>query len=165
MMPPQRIVPAILNREIDAVAIWEPYGANAAHALGDDAIEFGGDGIYRELFNLNATAGALADPVRRREIVGLLREIIDVTAKLNRDPAEAQAAIAASGGYTLEEIVRCWPHHDFVAGFADDMLDVLAREEIWLAGEEKRRARSREELAPLIDRSVYAEALALRPAR
>ncbi len=164
MFPLQNLVPAIEKREIDAVAIWEPFSENVLRALGGDAVEFSGKGIYRELFNLNTTAGALADPVKRRQIVELMRAIIDANARMNRNPAEAQALVAGSGGYTLEEVANSWVHHAYTAGFAEDMLDVLVEEEIWLAAEEKRQPRSREQLAPLIDRSAYEEARA-RPGR
>ena len=161
IMPLEKLPAAIAAREIDAVAIWEPFSENALRALGDDAVEFSGKGIYRELFNLNTTAGALADPAKRREIVTLLRAIIRATETMARTPAEAQALVAKSGGYTVEEIANSWRHHDFTASFAKDMLDVLVQEEIWLAAAEKRPARSREQLAPLIDRSVLEEALAM----
>jgi len=154
----QNMAPAIRAGEIDAVAIWEPFSENCRRALGSDAIEFSGEGVYRELFNLNTTAGALADPVKRREIAAFMRAIIAATEKMNRDPSEAQALVAQSGGYTLEEVVHGWPHHDFTAGYADNMLDVLEDGERWLAAEEKRQPRSRAQLAPLVERSVYEEA-------
>ena len=75
--------------------------------------------------------------------------------------AAPRAMVARSGGYTVEEVAHSWPHHGFVASFADDMLEVLVEEEVWLAGQEKRPPRSRAELAQLIDRSVYDEARAL----
>jgi len=160
MNPLQNMVPAIEKREIDAVAIWEPFSENVARALGDDLVEFSGDGIYRELFNLNTTAGVLADPVKRREVVAFMAAIIRANRQMNRNPAEAQAMVAKSGNYTLEEIEHSWKHHGWVASFAEDMLDVLVNEELWLAVQEKRQPRTREQLARLIDRSVYEEAVA-----
>ena len=41
-----------------------------------------------------------------------------------------------------------------------DMLDVLEREELWVAKASNRAPRSRAELAKFIDRSVVEEALA-----
>lgn len=158
--PLQKMVEAIDRKEVDAVVIWEPHSENALRVLGSDAIEFEGRGVYRELFNLNTTAGNLADPVKRESIVRFVRAIIDATAELNRDPAQAQALVAQSGGFTLAEVQGSWKHHAFTAGFAQDMLDVLAEEEIWLAKQEARAPRSREELSRLIDLSVYREARA-----
>ena len=44
-------------------------------------------------------------------------------------------------------------------------LDVLVLQEEWLAKRENRTPRTREQLATLIDTSVYQEALALEPRR
>lgn len=159
MNPLQKMVEAIDRKEVDAVVIWEPHSENAARALGSDAIEFDGHGVYRELFNLNTTAANLADPVKRESIVRFVRAIIDATAELKRDPSRAQAMVAESGGFALTEVRESWKHHAFTAGFAEDMLDVLAREEVWLARQEARAPRPREELSRLIDPSVYREAL------
>lgn len=159
MMSLENVAPAIKKGDIDAVAIWEPFSENAVRALGEDAIEFSGEGVYRELFNLNTTAQALADPEKRREIVAFMRAIIAANKRMNLDPTEAQALVAQAGHYTTQEVAQAWKHHVFSAGFADDMIDVLVDEEKWLALRENRQPRARQELQPLIDRSVYEEAL------
>jgi NitT/TauT family transport system substrate-binding protein len=51
---------------------------------------------------------------------------------------------------------------EFPADFVPDLLDVLEVKEVWVARERDRVPRSRAELAGLIDRSVLAEARALR---
>jgi sulfonate transport system substrate-binding protein len=161
----------VRNREVDAIAIWEPDSEQALRALraiGEDVIIFSGNGIYHERYNLCTTADLLANPAKRREIVTFTRAVMDVVADINRNPevaAEVQAAVAKSGGlYTVEEVALGWPNIRFVASFDESLLDVLTEEDVWLAAEEKRQPRSREQLARLIDRSVYDEAKAL-PAR
>lgn len=150
---------ALAEGKVDAVAIWEPEAENAARAIGNDAIEFGGKGVYRELFNLNTTAEALADPARRAKIVAFTRAIIRAAADLRRDPAHAQALVSQASGYSPEVVARSWPHHAYIAALPDDLLDVMTAEEQWLAAQDKRTARSRTELAKLIDASVLAEAM------
>lgn len=145
--------------KVDAVSIWEPEVENAALAIGPDAIEFSGKGVYRELFNLNTTAEALADPVRRKKIVAFVREIIKAAAELNRDPAHAQKLVSEAGGYSPEVVARSWHHHAYIAAMPSDMLDVMVIEEKWLAQQDKRTPRSCAELAKLIDVTVLAEAL------
>lgn len=162
MMPYKAMVAALDRGEVDAISIWEPHAENAVQALGADAIEFAGTGVYRELFNLNTTAAALDDPVRRARIVDFVRALIDTTGKMNRDPRRAQALVASAGGYGISEIAGSWRHHAFIAGFPDDMLDVMVDEERWMAALQKRAPRSREELSKLIDRSIFDEARAAR---
>lgn len=158
--PIEGMATALERHEVDAVAIWEPHGDNAARALGDDIVIFGGDGVYRELFNLNTTAASLADPVKRARIVAFVRATIEATARIRRDPAEAKALVAAASGFSAEEVGRSWATLAFPAALPADLLGVLVDEERWLAAQDRRPPRSREALSRLIDTSIYAEAIA-----
>ena len=158
VMPYKAMVDALRNGEVDAISIWEPHSENAMRALGSDAIDLPGQGAYRELFNLNTTAATLNDPAKRAQIVQFVRALIGTTEDMNRNPRRAQELVAAAGGYTIEEVAASWKHHAFTANFPDDMLDVMVEEEVWLAALQQRAPRSRDELARLIDRTVYDEA-------
>jgi sulfonate transport system substrate-binding protein len=160
LVPLSGMTEALAKREVDAVVIWEPESENARQVLGEDAIEFSGDGTYRELFNLNTTAEALADPARRAKVVAFVKAIIEASAQVRSDPAKAKALVAAAGGFDPQDVEDSWKHHNWLAGVPDDMLDVMAKQELWLAAQSNRAPRSREQLATLIDTSVYAEALA-----
>ncbi len=158
--PIETMAKELADRKVDAVAIWEPHADNALRALGTDAIELSGTGVYRERFNLNSTAAALADPARRARIVRFVRAVLAATAAIERDPRPAQALVATTGGFTADEVGRSWPHLAFPATLPGDLVDLLVDEEAWLAAQEKRPARERGELAKLIDSSVLEEALA-----
>ncbi|MCW2362531.1 MULTISPECIES: ABC transporter substrate-binding protein [Sphingobium] len=161
--PLSEMTKALAERRVDAVIIWEPESENSARALGNDLIEFSGDGVYAEQFNLNSTAENLADPIKRKKIVRFVRAVIDAAAALRKDPAAAQALVVERGGHSVEEVQTAWKHHAFNADYPADLLDIMTEEEQWLAERDKRPARSRAQLARLIDRSVYEEALALEP--
>lgn len=165
IVPLAGMTEALRKGEVDAVVIWEPESENAAQVLGDDMIEFSGEGVYRELFNLNTTAEKLADPATRAKIVRFVRAIIDASDELRRDPARAKALVVEAGEFSREDVDDSWKHHRYEPGFPPDLLDVMAIEEQWLAAQNGRAARSREELAKLIDTSVYEEAIALPPTR
>jgi NitT/TauT family transport system substrate-binding protein len=153
---------ALRKGEVDAVVIWEPESENSARVLGDDVVEFAGEGVYAEQFNLNTTAENLADPARRARIVAFVRAVIDANSALWDDPAAAKRLVREAGGFSAEEVEDSWKHHRFNATLAvEPLLDVLVLEEQWLAARDDRPARSREQLATLIDASVYDEALAL----
>jgi NitT/TauT family transport system substrate-binding protein len=160
--PFSAMVTQLVNKEVDGIAIWEPYSENALRALGADAIALPSASGYYEIFNLNTTAANLAHPEKRAAMVQLVRGIIDATESMNRNPRRGQELVAEAGNYTVEEVAASWSHQKFVASFAENMLDVMAEEEVWVAAMQKRAPRPREELAKLIDRSVYDEAVALR---
>lgn len=163
MMPLSEMPEALDNREVDAVVIWEPWSEMAAQVLGDDISEFSGKGVYRELFNFNSTAENLADPEMRARIVRMTRAIIDAASAVREDPSQAQALVAESSGFSPQMIADAWEHHAFPTAIPDDTLDVLVEQERWYAERDGREPRSREELAKLIDTSVYQEALAMGP--
>jgi NitT/TauT family transport system substrate-binding protein len=138
--PFSAMVTQLVNKEVDGIAIWEPYSENALRALGADAIVLPSASGYYEIFNLNTIAVTLAHPEKRAAMVQLVRGIIDATESMNRNPRRGQELVAEAGNYTVEEVAASWSHQKFVASFAENMLDVMAEE----------------------DRSVYDEAVALR---
>lgn len=161
IVPLTGMTEALANGEVDAVVIWEPESENSAQVLGDDIITFGGEGVYRELFNLNTTAEKLADPESRNKIVQFIRAILDASEEVRSDPARAQEMVRISGDFDPQDVVDSWEHHGWLAAVPDDLLDVLVVQEQWLATRDEREPRSREQLATLIDTSVYDEAVAL----
>lgn len=159
--PLARMSEALATREVDAVVIWEPYSENAVQALAGDVVEFADPALYSEHFNLNSTAANLANPEKRTRIVAMVRAVMDAAAQTRQNPSEAQRLVSRYGGHPVDQVARSWQHHDFVANYPGDLLDILVVEEEWLAARDDRIARSREQLETLIDTSVYMEALAL----
>jgi len=158
ILPLNNMVNALANGEVDAVTIWEPYMEDAARAIGTDGIEFGGKGIYRELFNLNTSAANLADPQKRTKIVAFVRAVMDAAAEIRVNPSAGWPLVHASGGHPMEVIEQAWPHHAYTAEMAPDLLDVMELEEQWLAAMDDRTPRNRTALATLIDSTVAEEA-------
>ena len=155
-----RMSDEMLAGRADAISIWEPEPEDAIHELGDDAIVFQDKSVYREVFNLHTTATALADPAQRASIVAFVRAVAEASAALQADPERYWPEIAELTGYTVEQVEMGWAEMEFPVQIVPDMLDVLEKEEAWVATELDREPRSRAELAELIDYSVLEEALA-----
>jgi NitT/TauT family transport system substrate-binding protein len=150
---------ALKEGRVDAIAIWEPMSQDAADAIGADAIEFGGKGVYRELFGLNSTATKLADPQTRVRIVAFVRSVIQASDELRRDPARAKGLLVRYGGHSADQVERAWKHQAYPAMLVADLLDVLVEEEKWLAASDGRQPRTRDELSKLIDPTILQEAM------
>jgi NitT/TauT family transport system substrate-binding protein len=153
---------AMIDKKIDAMSIWEPEIDIAKEALKADAIEFQPPGLYSELFDLNTTAANLADPVKRKQIVAFVRDIIRASEKARSTPKEIWPLVSKASGYDQAIIAHAWKHHRFPGALVPNMLDIITKEEVWLAKQQNRQPRSRAQLAPLIDGSIVKEARALR---
>jgi NitT/TauT family transport system substrate-binding protein len=154
----QGVAEAIIKGEADAVTIWEPEIERVADALGDDVVSFSNPGLYRERYGIHATAGSLADPIKRRQIVQFLAKIFDTSKTCKEDPGKVIPSSAARSGFGEDLLRRAWPHLRFPADLSPDLLDVMVAEEVWLAQFQNRQPRPRSEISRLVDSSVLKEA-------
>jgi len=150
---------ALKDRRVDAIAMWEPESERAITAVGDDAIVLQDRNVYRELFNLNTSTKVLADPAKRRAIVEFVRALITSSENLRSRPQEYWPTIASKLNYPPELVSKSWPELRYSGGMVSDLLDVMGREEVWVARERNRSPRTRAQLATLIDESILQEAL------
>lgn len=150
---------ALKDRRVDAVAMWEPEAERAIDAVGDDAIVLQDRNVYRELFNLNTSTKVLADPAKRKAIVDLLRALITSSERLRTNPRDSWPFLSLKLNYPAELIAKCWPELRYAGSLAPDLLDVMEKEEPWIAKERNRAPRTRAQLATLIDGSLLKEAM------
>jgi sulfonate transport system substrate-binding protein len=150
---------ALKNREVDAVAIWEPESENSVAALGSDAIVLQDRKVYRELFNLQTSTKVLSDPAKRAALVELVKSLVTVSARLRDRPRELWPVLSSRLNYPETVIAKSWPQLRYSGSIAGDLLDVMTEEERWVAKEKNRTPRSREQLAILIDRSLFDQAV------
>ena len=150
---------ALVNGEVDAISIWEPTPEDAIQLLGDDAVVLQDRSVYREVFNLHARASDLANPDKRPAIVAFVRAVAEATEAMQEDPESFYPLVTQYTTYSEEQITASMEEMEFPVHIIDDMLDVLETEEQWVARNNNRDPRSREELAQFIDYSVLEEAL------
>jgi sulfonate transport system substrate-binding protein len=158
--PLSRMASMLQGGQVDAVTSWEPEPQRAADALGSDAIEFQDRAVYREIVNLHSTSERLADPEKRRAIVAFVRALIGAAEVFQNRPEEALPLVSEAIDYPEDLLRKVWHLERFPGRLVEDLLDVLEQEEPWVARQTGRSARTRAELAELIDDSVLREALA-----
>lgn len=158
--PATNMTQALVDRNIDAIAMWDPETAKAVAAIGSDAITFQDPKVYRELFNLNTTTKVLADPVKRRGVVELVRNLLTASDWMRTKPAGYWPYISSKVSCPVDLLEKSWPELHFNSNIAPDLLDVMVEEDKWVAKEKNRDPRTRAELAKFIDDSVLKEAMA-----
>ncbi|HYQ04653.1 MAG TPA: ABC transporter substrate-binding protein [Polyangiaceae bacterium] len=147
-----------------AAAFWEPNMAQYASGISaSDRVEFQKDDqgheVYRELFDLHATAESLADPTKRRTIVGFVRSLITASEQIRNDPTVVYPLMTGPTGVSQAVLVESFKYERYAGTLVPDLLDQLVTEEVWHAKQNNRTARGRADLAKLIDASVLQEAM------
>jgi sulfonate transport system substrate-binding protein len=156
--PATDMTQALVDRKIDAIAMWDPETAKAVDAIGKDAITFQDPKVYRELFNLNTTAKTLADPEKRRAVVQFVRSLMTAIDRYKAHPKEFWPYVSTKVNCPVDLLEKSWPELHHNQNIAPDLLNVMVEEEKWVAKERKREPRTRAQLAMLIDDSVLKEA-------
>lgn len=159
--PISELPQALAAGRLDAVALWEPQPQRCKAAIGADAVEFRDPAVYTEKFNLCTTQANLDDPAMRARIVAFVGALIAAARHLGAEPEAGQRLVARAARLDAETVRGAWPCLNYPGGLAADLLDVLERQEPWIAGLQGRAPRNRAALAGLIDDSVAREARAI----
>ncbi|MCK9685114.1 ABC transporter substrate-binding protein [Scleromatobacter humisilvae] len=91
-LPPDKLTPALLARDVDAIAIWEPLASTAALALGGDAVTFASPRVYTQHFNLVGARPVLQR--REDDVARLLRALLHAQHVIQSEPELARALLA-----------------------------------------------------------------------
>lgn len=151
---------ALIDGDVEAITIWEPATQLAKETLGEDLVSIRTPDSYFLRLGANTTADRLADPGKRAEIVAFIRQVILASRELRESPKRGAQIAARLSGFDAGLVMRCFATLEFVAHIEPDQLDVLVEQDRWVAEEQGRAPRTREQLAPLIDASAYHEAIA-----
>ena len=128
-LAPDALVGALERREVDAVAIWEPVASAAASALGADAVSFASPRVYTQHFNLVADRATIAR--REPELVALLRALVEAQHDIARDPAGAQAILAARLGLAPEIAATAFAGQDYRVRLDQSLVTTMQGEARW----------------------------------
>src|SRR3569623_3008078 len=101
----------------DAATIWEPGIQYVSNTLGNDDVELQNDPqgqmVYRELFNLHATAATLADATKRRSIVALLRALVAASQQIRDDPTVVYPLMTGPTGESQADLIKSFKYERY----------------------------------------------------
>lgn len=128
-LKPEQMQAAMLGGEVDAVSTWHYPLTQIRHALGADAIVMHDRDIYTETFNLVARQEyALANPAT---VQRFLRALVRAERFAQRQPAQAQAIMAAATKVELGLVREVWDNFQFRVGLDQILLITLEDETRW----------------------------------
>jgi NitT/TauT family transport system substrate-binding protein len=130
-LAPDQLVPALENRNVDAVVIWEPLAALVAQALGGDAITFASPRVYTQHFNLVSARPTIAR--READIERLLRALVKAQRIIRDDPAAARALLAERLHLTPAVAATLMDGQDYRVRLDQSLVTTMQGEARWAA--------------------------------
>lgn len=126
---PRELADALASGEVDAIATWEPYVADARRRLGDRASVFPSEGVYDSSFNLASLRGFVLQ--RGETARRLLAALLQAEELLKRDRAACEPIVAQALGKPSEEIRELLARSRFSMSLEQHLLVVLEDEGRW----------------------------------
>jgi ABC-type nitrate/sulfonate/bicarbonate transport system substrate-binding protein len=145
---------------IDAFGIWEPAVELGIESLGpSNVVVFQNSSVYREVYALYSTTDALNDPGKRKDIVEFVRALnktLDVFANMPKEKG-IYDYVAGKVGMDESVVEKVWGVHTWSGRWGSDLIDYIAAEDKYLAGQDKRAVITRKDLETFLDSSVLNE--------
>lgn len=125
---PTEAIPALFNREVEAISIWEPFGYQAEQKIGANIINLGLPGVYQLSFNLLASQDMAKD---KQASIKVLRALNQAVAWIDDNPDLAQTMV--SEALSIDPKQLAWSWHDFVFRMAlgNSLLSSLQMQARW----------------------------------
>jgi NitT/TauT family transport system substrate-binding protein len=130
-LAPDKLVSALEDRRVDAIAIWEPLASIAAAALGGDAVMFASPRVYTQHFNLVAGRDTIAH--READMTGLLKALMHAQRFIDAEPAQARALLAERLHVSLALATAVMADQDYRVRLDQSLVTTMQAEARWLA--------------------------------
>ncbi|MBF6175608.1 ABC transporter substrate-binding protein [Nocardia blacklockiae] len=125
---PQATVTAATQRNVDAVAIFQPYQAQVVAALGDDAVALPGGSYHQHSLYL---ATDTATSRKSAALAAFFTALDEAGAQLTARSADAVAAVAEATQLAPDLLARILPEFDFTLRLQPDLAGNLTALANW----------------------------------
>ena len=127
-LQPEAMVEALKKREVDAIAIWEPFPFKACKAV-TGAKLLPKSTVYRLTFNLIVNKKLFG--IRDDELVGILRALDRAEQFIKRRPQEAKAILLNRLKLENDFVDWIWPRYNYRLSLDQSLLTTLEGEARW----------------------------------
>lgn len=129
-MKPDELVKALVNGDIDAFSMREPFASQAMQSLGDNGIVFMQPGLYRKTFSLVVRNDLLKQ--KPRLVQRLLEGLAQAEAFALKQPEKAKAILARGLEAKPEEVAQTWKDSNLMVSLDQSLLVGLEDEAKWI---------------------------------
>lgn len=145
------------DRKIEAFGTWEPSPELGARVMGDNAIIFQNETVYREVYALYSTTDKLNNPSTRKDILEFVRAL-NQTLDVFRNPTEdVYKYVADKVKMDVPTLKTVWSDHKWLGPWKDDLIEYLVEEDKYLARADNRQVIPRKDLEKFLDTSILEE--------
>lgn len=128
-LPPEQMARALERKEVDAVAVWEPFAYLTLKALGADGAILPSPNIYTETFNLVADKRTIA--AREGDLVKVLRALERGQNFIREQPRQAQAILLQRLKLDQAFVDWAWSDLDYRMSLDQSLVSTLRAEARW----------------------------------
>lgn len=129
-LPPERVVSALLNGEVDAVSTWSPYTIMLREKLGSDAVILEDPSIYRMTWNVVAAREFIRN--HPEHVEKLLRAIVRANEFIATNPAETRVISSRHIGADSDLFENEWKNYHFTAVLDQSFILNLEDQARWM---------------------------------
>lgn len=129
-MKPDELVKALVNGDIDAFSMREPFVSQATQPLGDNAVVFMQPGLYRKTFSLVVRNDLLKQ--NPRLVQRLIQGLAQAEAFALKQPDRAKEILARGLEAKPEEVAQLWKDSNFMVSLDQSLLVGLEDEARWI---------------------------------
>ena len=130
---PEQMTAALERREVDAVAVWEPFAYLAMKAMGTDGAILPSPRIYTETFNLVSDRRTIAS--REGDLVKVLRALERAQQFIRERPKQAQSILLRLFKLDQAFIDWAWNDLDYRMALDQSLVTTLEGEARWAVRE------------------------------
>jgi len=132
-LQPEQVGAALQRKEVDAVAIWEPFAYLAMKALGHDGAILPSPRIYTETFNLVAQQRTIG--AREGDLVKVLRALERGQQFIREQPKQAQAILLERLKVDPGFVEWIWGDLDYRMSLDQSLMSTLEGQARWAVRE------------------------------
>ena len=132
-LPPEQLSAALERREVDAVAVWEPFAYRAMKTLGADGAVLPSPRIYTETFNLIADRRTIA--AREGDLVKVLRALERGQQFIREHPKIAQSILLRRLSLDQAFVDWAWGDLNYRMALDQSLVTTLEGEARWAVRE------------------------------
>lgn len=129
-LSPPSIQASIINGQIPAGSIWQPFRYNVAREIGRNAVQFTERQIYKS-YVLIAVRPEFAKQ-RPQKILLFLKGLIKAEEFVRANPQEAIEILATEIGVDPKILAAVWEEYDLSVGLDVSLVEILAQEGAWI---------------------------------